>query len=384
MNPTTPPIDIVELLQTDENAIPWPDRETLAEDLGAQIASRDASQPALELVDVLSRDKKWEVRCAIARLLVHLPELDCRQLAGRLARDESSHVRGAVRKALAGRSKSQQRSSRDAQQGELLQDQFTQFERLYGRAAAQRARKLVQAMAEHQLAATTHELRPAIASLRVDAEALVSHAGEAGLHVAKELGQRIVQNVEFASRLVEDARDYAQSSPLVFRPELLRPLVADAVRAARAALAGRGQQVPGVRVKTRVPADLIVEVARDRLLACLANVLKNAFEAMTPDDDTGSIWVRARAARGKLRLVIKDSGEGMPAATLSSVRAFMPGTTTKPSHGTGFGLPIAEKIVTRHGGELQIESRPRAGTSVTIALPLQQRGKIHEVQGAGH
>jgi signal transduction histidine kinase len=48
---------------------------------------------------------------------------------------------------------------------------------------------------------------------------------------------------------------------------------------------------------------------------------------------------------------------------------FVPGFTTKP-HGSGLGLTLVERIVTDHGGTLEVESAPGAGTTFVIRLPL--------------
>jgi signal transduction histidine kinase len=49
-------------------------------------------------------------------------------------------------------------------------------------------------------------------------------------------------------------------------------------------------------------------------------------------------------------------------------RVFDPYFSTKDS-GTGLGLPIAKKIIEEHGGTIRLESRPGAGTTVTVELP---------------
>jgi signal transduction histidine kinase len=64
---------------------------------------------------------------------------------------------------------------------------------------------------------------------------------------------------------------------------------------------------------------------------------------------------------------IKDHGHGMEPEVRE--RALDPFFTTRPS-GTGLGLPIVQRIVEAHGGQLLIESEEGAGTSVTLFLPL--------------
>jgi CheY-like chemotaxis protein len=69
-----------------------------------------------------------------------------------------------------------------------------------------------------------------------------------------------------------------------------------------------------------------------------------------------------------LRLVVKDTGTGMDAATLARVTE--PFFTTKPQgQGTGLGLAMARGFAEQSGGALQLESEPGRGTTVTLWLP---------------
>ena len=64
---------------------------------------------------------------------------------------------------------------------------------------------------------------------------------------------------------------------------------------------------------------------------------------------------------------IIDTGKGVPEE--SRERLFYPFYTTKQS-GSGVGLPLAKKIVERHGGFMDFESTPGEGTTFVVRLPL--------------
>jgi signal transduction histidine kinase len=64
---------------------------------------------------------------------------------------------------------------------------------------------------------------------------------------------------------------------------------------------------------------------------------------------------------------IRDTGPGMSEDIKSKV--FEPFFSTK-EEGIGLGLPIAQRIVEEHGGEIRVESNPGEGTIFTILLPL--------------
>ncbi len=81
-----------------------------------------------------------------------------------------------------------------------------------------------------------------------------------------------------------------------------------------------------------------------------------------------------------VEVFVRDTGVGMSEAVRR--RAFEPFFTTKGVKGTGLGLSMAYGIVSRHGGELLIESREGAGTTVAFRLPACAQGATEAVRGA--
>lgn len=104
---------------------------------------------------------------------------------------------------------------------------------------------------------------------------------------------------------------------------------------------------------------------KTELREILVNLIFNAVDAM-PKGGTITCGTRSRGAL--LVFELADTGVGMPPTVLASCqKAFF---TTKGEKGTGLGLAMVASIVERHGGHLEIQSTPGAGTLVRIGFPV--------------
>ncbi|MBU5638409.1 GAF domain-containing protein [Geomonas sp. Red69] len=97
------------------------------------------------------------------------------------------------------------------------------------------------------------------------------------------------------------------------------------------------------------------------------NIIQNSLEAMPPGGQL-SIQVHPSELDGKDAISVKivDTGGGIPLEQLNNI--FTPFFTTKES-GTGLGLPIANRIITNHGGKIQVTNHPGLGAEFRIVLP---------------
>jgi signal transduction histidine kinase len=93
----------------------------------------------------------------------------------------------------------------------------------------------------------------------------------------------------------------------------------------------------------------------------------NALEAM---EGQGTLTVRTRRqGPGEVEVEFADEGPGIAEEILP--RVFDPFFTTKPpGQGTGLGLAIAQGIVADHGGRIEVSSRPGAGATFRVLLPI--------------
>ena len=103
------------------------------------------------------------------------------------------------------------------------------------------------------------------------------------------------------------------------------------------------------------------------------NILVNAAQAIKSQErgEKGHVGIRTHATETHVVCEITDDGPGIPETVLSKV--FDPFFTTKPpGKGTGLGLSVSyDIVVTKHKGELIVDSQPEKGTTFIVKLPIQ-------------
>jgi signal transduction histidine kinase len=115
----------------------------------------------------------------------------------------------------------------------------------------------------------------------------------------------------------------------------------------------------------------------EQLKEVIVNLIVNACEAMTPG---GSIAIAERTENhpylGPAAVVeVRDNGPGIPPHLREKI--FQPFFSTK-EQGTGLGLSIAQRIITEHGGRLEMESGEGMGATFIILLPCEERKHEHD------
>jgi signal transduction histidine kinase len=108
-----------------------------------------------------------------------------------------------------------------------------------------------------------------------------------------------------------------------------------------------------------------VVVDRSEIVAALANLVKNAVEALPPSG--GEVRVSAAADGIAVVFSVSDSGAGIPPELLP--RIFERSFTHGKAGGTGLGLSHVRAVAQRHGGRVEVESEVGRGTTVRIRLP---------------
>ena len=123
----------------------------------------------------------------------------------------------------------------------------------------------------------------------------------------------------------------------------------------------------GVDLTRRFDDEGLIEARHDELNQVWTNLVHNALQAM---DGKGALVVSLEGDDDEVRVRVTDDGPGIPEDVLP--RIFEPFYTTKDrGEGSGLGLSICREIVQRHGGRLEVDSRP-GRTEFTVALPRKR------------
>ncbi len=112
-----------------------------------------------------------------------------------------------------------------------------------------------------------------------------------------------------------------------------------------------------------------IEGDKSQLQEVFINLALNAADAM---EDGGVLIIRSFLNNDTVKVAFEDTGCGIPEEQMQNI--FEPFFTTKSEkNGTGLGLSVSHGIITKHGGEISVESRLNKGATFTIRLPSKQK-----------
>ncbi len=255
--------------------------------------------------------------------------------------------------------------------------------------------------AEHELSRMQERLQKMLAERR--------HLADLGLAVSKI--NHDMRNMLASAQLISD-RLALSKDPTVqsFAPRLVRALDR-AVSYSQGVLAyGRTQEPAparrlvhlhplvedlrdiagvdsGVDFVNAVPADFEIDADPDQLFRVLTNLARNAVQAMAAETDRINVrrlTVAAERQGGVCRIVVSDTGPGLPPKALENLFSAFRGGARQG--GTGLGLAIARELVRAHGGTLELVASESGHTAFAItiadrALPFRRAGEDRRRRG---
>lgn len=174
-------------------------------------------------------------------------------------------------------------------------------------------------------------------------------------------------DIEYMNQLLEELSSYNNGEKLTLSKLNTAEFLKTLVLSFAASLTDTDIEFTS-RIAPDLPMTLMDSV---KIRQTLLNLLRNAKDAVSSstDDRHPSIFLEARNNNQNILISIRDNGIGMNSEELSSI--FDPFVTHKKD-GTGLGLAIAKRIISAHGGSIQVESMPGKGSVFTLSLPVQQ------------
>ncbi len=190
--------------------------------------------------------------------------------------------------------------------------------------------------------------------------------GTSDLKGALAAADIISDEIERVNTLLEEFLQFARPKPVRAR-ELDLCVIATEV----SQLFAPETALAGTKIEVYADAPVIATVDDQQMRQVLLNLVKNAIQASPPG---GQITIRVISKPQQAILCVEDQGDGL---SIDREKIFEPFFTTKES-GTGLGLAITHRIVSNHGGSIEIDSIPGKTVFRVIlpeggALPLSNR-----------
>jgi signal transduction histidine kinase len=215
-------------------------------------------------------------------------------------------------------------------------------------------------------AGIAHEIRNPLTSIKILIHSLVDAMATAA---SREKDLAVIETeIERVNKIIKQFLDFARPRPPSLEPRDVRKVLEETI-----ALVVYEMEAQGVLLKREDdPALPPVPMDGEQMKQVFLNLLLNAIQAMPQGGKLKVATAVQRHSGGThgspvVTITFQDSGEGIAEEIQS--RIFEPFFSTK-EEGIGLGLPIAQRIIEEHGGEIKLESTLGKGTTFYITLPL--------------
>jgi signal transduction histidine kinase len=212
---------------------------------------------------------------------------------------------------------------------------------------------------ERVLEIVAHDLRSPLTAIKALGDSIAQ--GHPAIRPRLERIDRAVGRMDrLISQLVDGTRIGHGELTLSTRPENVGEIVEETI--ALYSSAAREQEI--VLAATDVPAGVLVQADRDRIMQVLGNLVGNAFKFTAPG---GRVTLSAGRQAEVVTFSVADTGSGIDAQDLPHV---FEQYWKHDKQGTGLGLYIADCVVQAHHGRIWAESKPGIGTTFFFTLPV--------------
>jgi two-component system sensor histidine kinase SenX3 len=227
------------------------------------------------------------------------------------------------------------------------------------------------------VANVSHELRTPVGAMSILAETL---AGETEDELVKNLAARMVAESERMSRTIDDLLELSRiemGGEMSMAPVDLAEVVREAVER----VAHKASR-EGVGIECRVSSgNITVPGDHFQLVTAVSNLVDNAVKY---SEGRGPVTVTVGRTDDAVEVSVADTGIGIPSASLERIfeRFYrVDRARTRTTGGTGLGLSIVKRVVSNHGGEVNVTSREGEGSTFTLRFPVSGRPEVGMIRG---
>lgn len=210
------------------------------------------------------------------------------------------------------------------------------------------------------VAKVSHDLRNILTTAQLFTDRLETSEDP----MVKRMAPKLVNSIRRAVNLCESTLAYGKAEeppPRLSRFALL-DIVTDVIDSERLSIGDAD-----ISFSEDVRAGFQLRADPEQLYRVIANLVRNARQAIVSSGKPGEIAVQAEETDDNVLIRVSDTGPGMPAKAREHL--FMPFQGGATKGGSGLGLTISSELIRGHGGTLALTHSSEGGTSFLITLP---------------
>ncbi len=236
--------------------------------------------------------------------------------------------------------------------------------------------KSVEEMKAKLMSNISHELRTPTAVLKEFISLILDGVAGDLSSSQRQYIQIMQSNVERLSRLIENLLTLARSDTggfsVVLRSMSIVPVIENVVLSLTPKLARKGMEIT-----VNLPPDIpMVYADKDAVTQIFTNIIENARKYSPENTD---VTISAVIKGGRIEIAVKDEGYGIPASEHEAIfkrfHRLVDKDDPKFQEGVGLGLPLVKDLVTRHGGDIWLESEVGKGSTFFFSLQVAEESE---------
>ncbi|NMB21058.1 MAG: HAMP domain-containing histidine kinase [Firmicutes bacterium] len=211
-----------------------------------------------------------------------------------------------------------------------------------------------------------HELRTPLSTLQSHFEAFLDGVWEPDLERLSIVHSEITRLSSLVGELLDLSVIESGGASLNKKVISLSELLQDVVENFDSLFAAKS-----IRLEVGIRSNVWFLGDEERLKRVVINLLSNAYKYSNEEDE---VKISLDRLEGEIRIVIEDSGIGIPARDLPHIfeRFYRSDLSrSRGTGGTGIGLTLTKALVEAHGGRIDVESEEGRGTKVVIRFPVK-------------